>query len=237
MIAALPDAIEPYWTNTPPPGLPIHALEDYLTGGPFHMEVQAWRHRTPTCARAAASMAGKPLIAALVAAPACLALRSIALRPDCGARLSQEPGRALRLVIQERDLLPAGDCASALFPWIGAQVAPAVVLMARQGGLAPRVLWSNTATLLAWVVEATGLEGDPALLTTLFGPGSRPGLPDGNPLAGHVRYLPTGLSCPPRIRRRRCCCLRDRIGMSLCFCCPKLPVPDGVSILAADCLD
>ena len=42
------------------------------------------------------------------------------------------------------------------------------------------------------------------------------------PLYHHVDYVRTGLASSPPTRRRRLCCLRDRLGQPLCVSCPKI---------------
>ena len=60
------------------------------------------------------------------------------------------------------------------------------------------------------------------LRTALFHHHRLPGSADTNPLAGQISYLATPVPEYPTLRRRRLCCLRDRLGQPLCASCPKI---------------
>jgi ferric iron reductase protein FhuF len=176
------------------------------------------------CPRATTSVWTKHLFAALLPAPALHAL--------AGRRFDGPPVLLIDNVrpVAMAALPPDRICATAepqhLTDFLRSIADPLIRTLAKEARLAPRLLWSNAANFLAWLFEQWQrspalAERSAAMASTLFDDAT---WPDGlaNPLHRHVDYVPTTLVEYPVTRRRRLCCLRDRIGQPLCVTCPKI---------------
>lgn len=160
-----------------------------------------------TCRLAAVSEWSLYLFAGLVSGLALLSLRGGALPADPLIATGGSRPSALVLTLGG----PGGAAAS-----LEGSLTPAVERLARQSGLAPRLYWSNAANMLAFLCEAW--EGRPGLARRV--PPLRR-LLEAPPLQGHITY-----PAPGGQRRRRLCCLRDRLpGHGLCAACPKVKSP------------
>jgi len=77
---------------------------------------------------------------------------------------------------------------------VSTHLTPLVDTLARQSGLSRKVFWGNAAHYLEWIVRQL--------------PGQNPDFALPTPMTDAIRYVEEdGL----RVRRRKVCCLRDRI--------------------------
>lgn len=141
-------------------------------------------------------------------------------------RLNAETGLPGALAVREpRARIPAHTMHEAFEPLIFDHAAPLIETFSRFG-LSPRLLWSNLAVYIEWIVRELGERIDPALgaeglaiLESADWPNGRP-----NPIHGLL-----GRTCGDdgdEFTRRRVCCLRYLLpGMPGCgMICP---LPSG----------
>jgi siderophore-iron reductase FhuF len=191
------------------------------------------------CLKAGASVWSKSLLSALIVVPAFYALAGSPYR--AAPRFVVRAGRPSALVAE----LPArwGEAAPAILQaWLESVVAPTVERLAAAANLAPRVFWSNAATMFAWLGErwsgaAETAAGARQLHDALLFPARWPdGAP--NPFHRHIDYVACAVPGYERgTRRRRLCCLRDRLGQTLCAGCPKIEPAARDLLLAAAARD
>jgi ferric iron reductase protein FhuF len=196
---------------------------------------RALAHDDRACPRARTSIWSKHLVAAMLPAPALHALAGVPL--ETSAVLLLDGMRPAAMVA----LPPTRICATAephhLATFLRGIAEPLLRAVAQDARLAPRLLWSNAANFLAWLFEqwrrTPGLgERTETLASAVLDAAAWPdGTP--NPLHRHIDYVPTLLAGVPVTRRRRLCCLRDRLGQPLCVSCPKISVEARDAILRA----
>lgn len=217
------EATLPLSVLTSPGHLPslLHAHRAGLDGG--------------ACNRAAASVWSKHLMAALLPGPMLAALAGTVPAADPVVILDRGLPKATLPAVPAavRAMDPAAAAA-----WVTGPLASAIGALAAASGLAPRVFWSNAATMLAYLFEKWGdlpeaAERSAILREALFeAPRLAPaGTP--NPLLGQISYVATPVPAYPTVRRRRICCLRDRLGQPLCASCPKIGPEERDRLLAA----
>ncbi|BBK29895.1 ferric iron reductase protein FhuF [Stella humosa] len=191
------------------------------------------RHRrgrfgVDACARASASVWSKSLFSAVLPAQMLAALAGGAPDPDPPLLVVDGlPKATLALPPAGLDGPPALE---ALAAWTADTLGHlAIAALARQSGLATRLFWSNAATMMAFLCEkwddVPAVAGrSVALRNALFAC---------EPLRGQISYVPTPVPAYPTMRRRRLCCLRDRVGQRLCTGCPKIADDERDAVLAA----
>ncbi len=191
------------------------------------------------CRQASASLWSKSLFAALLPGPTWLALT--------GRAIPAEPKLAVAGGVPEGFVVPApsGPCgdpdATSLAAFLIGPVTGSVAALVSASGLAPRVFWSNAASMLAWLIERfeaipETAEAARGFRAAILNAGSLP--PHGvvNPMANLIGYVPTAVPGYPGVtRRRRVCCLWDRLEADqLCASCPKIdPADREAQLLAA----
>ncbi|WP_197027154.1 siderophore-iron reductase FhuF [Methylopila sp. 73B] len=127
-------------------------------------------------------------------------------------------GATTLLVLRDAGEAFASDAEGHFDALVYGHLEPLVDGLSAATGLSRRVLWSNAGNIFDYVTTlARGALGNtPALMEAeaLLSERTRRGVP--NPLFRPVDHLPDGG------RRRRVCCVRDRIAsLSLCSTCPK----------------
>lgn len=111
-------------------------------------------------------------------------------------------------------------------------VAPLAFAIRDLTGLSPRVVWSNAGNLIAYLYrELASLPGLSFVARAhndhVLGMRHTPWFPKGNPLFDPVRMIRvTSGNRTADIHCRRVCCLRDRLGDTLCTSCPRLSDAD-----------
>jgi ferric iron reductase protein FhuF len=234
-------SIAALWVRWPRPGDGEQAIEISALFAPDNLhkilEADAARYPEPACRRAAASVWSKHLAAAMLAAPALVALtggQAIHI-----SALVCSGVRPEALVLRPPASLAAAANPQVLGIFVAGIVTAAIDRLAAVTGLSPRVFWSNAANIIAYLTERwskiPGAQCRAARLRAalLDGP-LLPGTDRPNPLRGHIGY--TACDVPgweTGARRRRICCLRDRLGQPLCFSCPKITIDARDAILAA----
>lgn len=188
------------------------------------------------CPFAVASVWSKRLLAGLLAAPMLQALAGAA--PAADTAVLSAAGAPVALVARlpaEFVDEPAGE---ALAGWIAGPVAATIGRLSTVSGLASRTYWSNAATLMSFLFEHWSRQ--PAVATRAAGlrreimevPAL--GVLSPNPLLRQIAYVPSAVPGYERgTRRRRLCCLRDRLGQRLCASCPKIDPAARDALLAA----
>lgn len=185
------------------------------------------RRGADACPRAAASLWSKQLMSALLPGPALAALAGGS--PPSPAILAVADGVPKAMIATPPESLAGAPAAAALGAWVADVVGDAAHRLASECGLSPRVFRSNAATMAAYLCEQwERIEGVAERAGAL-----RRALLDeaGAPFAREITYVTTPVPAWPRIRRRRICCLRDRVGMRLCASCPKIPPDERDAIL------
>jgi ferric iron reductase protein FhuF len=201
------------------------------------LEEDAARYPQPSCRRAAASVWSKYLAAAILAAPALVSLMGERATPFSTLVCSGARPQAL-VARPPSSLAPAAD-PRILGTFVAGFVMGAIDRLAKVTGLSPRVFWSNAANIIAYLTERwskiPSAECRAATMRAAVLDGSLlPGTDRPNPLRGHIGYTPCKVpGWETGARRRRICCLRDRLGQPLCFSCPKITIDARDAILAA----
>lgn len=228
------------WIRSPgqdlAPGERLVALAELRGGAPLGalLEAEIARHPEGACPKAIASVWSKPLMAALLPAPTLAAL--LGHGPDPDPALLFAGGRAAATVAP----LPAPradpPAAAALRGFLEDGLGPLIAQLHAASGVSARVFWSNAATMLAYLFEhwthQPGLDSRAetlraALVDAPQWPAARP-----NPLYRQIAYVPCAVPGHSLARRRRICCLRDRIGQPLCASCPKIDPAARDALLA-----
>ncbi|HEV7368478.1 MAG TPA: siderophore-iron reductase FhuF [Arenibaculum sp.] len=119
---------------------------------------------------------------------------------------------------------------------LGRHAARVVAAVREASGLSPRVAWSNLGGLLAFAYRT--LAGRPELAgaaarhaEAVLGRPEVPWFDGRNPLLDPVRTIPVGIPGLPEVAHvRRVCCLRDRLGQTLCLSCPRLDLDGRVAL-------
>ncbi|KQQ35971.1 hypothetical protein ASF61_07060 [Duganella sp. Leaf126] len=154
-----------------------------------------------------------PVLAASAACGWCFPLspRSVVLRTGAD-------GAPERFILTDEGAAQPGlDAAARLLPLVRGHLAPVVEAIARDGRLAPRLVWNNAAV----IAEQTLLQ-----CQTLLGDAPR--------IAGDLAFLCATETWPDRlanplfrptqvvdgVRQRRLCCLRYRLRLDFCADCP-----------------
>lgn len=206
---------------------PALACEDLLDRDGFTVSVAPFLDRQPGVdRRAALSVWSMYYFSHLAIGPVVLWLmfrHAVPLAPgNLGLRLDAETGLPERVVVREpAAFVPANTVHEAFGPLVFEHAAPLVARFA-QDGLSPRLLWSNLAVYIEWIVRELGsrIDGDlaregMALLDDAQWPDGRP-----NPLHGLLGRSAAGDGA--EFTRRRVCCLRYLLpGMPGCgMICP-----------------
>jgi len=187
--------------------------------------------------RAVASLWTKHYVAAVLSAPLA-ALAWTGAGPLAPAAASQidvgADGLPTALRLPSVRLAEGETALAALF---GDHLALVFAAVGGVAGLSLRVMWSNAGNLAAHLLDC--LEQAPAAPATvaplrraLLEPQHVSWAGGTNPLRTPVTWLTLAESgLPPRIHRRRVCCLRHRLGMTECYSCPRLSEAERKSVL------
>lgn len=179
------------------------------------------RHRAllgpDACPRGGASVWSKHLFSALL--PAAMLRLLAGGKPDGNPLLAFEGHLPKSTLAAQPAGIAGPPAASVAAEWITGWLAGQVVTpLAATSGLAPRLFWSNAATMAAYLCEQweklpEWTASAEQLRAALFGT---------PPLAGQITYVATPVPEYPTVRRRRLCCIRDRVGQPLCSSCPRI---------------
>ncbi|MCL6707757.1 siderophore-iron reductase FhuF [Pseudomonas sp. R2.Fl] len=118
------------------------------------------------------------------------------------------------------------DIHAGLAPLVRGHMLPLVDVMAVNGNVSPRLIWSNVVAYLAWIVDEIGRLTDPSLAEEgkeLLHAPTWPGELR-NPMAGLIQ--PGAEDCGDAAPRRRICCLRYALP-GVPGCGMSCPLPGG----------
>ena len=220
----------PWLREAPTDGADALALSRLADPGGLRPMIERHRLRfaPDACPRGAASVWSKHLFSALLPAPALAALAGAPPADD--PLLMMVDGLPKAILASPPDAWSASPAPDALAGWTDRVLGDGVIAaLAAASGLAPRLFWSNAAAMLAYLCEkwdaVPALAGrSAALRATLF---------DRETLRGQIAYVATPVPEYPTLRRRRLCCLRDRLGQPLCSSCPRITAEARDAILRA----
>lgn len=242
MIEALTAAARPGlpWIRDPGPaeGERVVALADLLSPAALQAALGAARAAAPAdaCPLAVASVWSKRFLAGLLAGPM---VQALAGAPPAAkeAVLSAEGAPVALVAILPEDFTGA-PAAEGLADWLCGPVAGMLDRLSGLSGLASRTYWSNAATLISFLFEhwsrQPAVAGRAALLRAAIMEQPALGRLSPNPLLRQIAYVPSGApGYENGTRRRRLCCLRDRIGYRLCASCPKIDPAARDALLTA----
>lgn len=203
---------------------------DFLEPGHLSAVLAAYGQTWAGCdRRAVASDWTKAYFRALIPAVVVPALCGIGVDGGNGnTRLALDGARPSQLGFARLEDGVAVDVDAIYGRLLAGHVQPLAEAVRAVSGLSARVVWSNAGNLIAFLFREAGrlpalAPAAEAQAAAVTGRRAVPYLTGPNPLFEPVRMIPVAVSEGiVSVPRRRVCCLRDRLGESLCTSCPRL---------------
>lgn len=207
-------------------------LDELRTALPWVIEPDT----STRCPLGMTSVWSKSLFAALVAGPALAAL-SGEEAPTSSPVLVFVDGKPTAMRCSAPPRFAGEPAFDGFSRYVETILCPTVLCLSEASGLGPRLFWSNAATMLAYLWESwskipMSAERAVRMRREVLDAPVLPGSTRPNPFCDHIRYVPS--SAPgyeTGTRQRRICCLRDRLGQSLCASCPKISATERDALL------
>ncbi|BBK40725.1 hypothetical protein STVA_07450 [Allostella vacuolata] len=229
-LEAAVEVARPWLREAPPDGADAPPLSRLADPGGLRPMIERHRRRfgPDACPRGAASVWSKHLFSALLPMPTLAALAGSS--PPADPLVMVVDGLPKAVLADPPGALRESPAPDALADWTDRVLGDvAIAALVAASGLAPRLFWSNAAAMLAYLCEkwdaVPTLAGRAATL--------RAALFDRAALRGQIAYVATPVPEYPTLRRRRLCCLRDRLGQPLCSSCPRITAEARDAILRA----